>query len=66
MDFYEWLQENTDHVKNTIDLYNIQSLFNLTEMSEYKQYENLKIINGPINNSNLKLIMEKEDFIFAN
>jgi 5'-3' exonuclease len=66
MDFYEWLKENTDHVKNTIDLYNIQSLFNLTEMPEYKQYENLKITNGPINDNNLKRIMEKEDFIFAN
>jgi hypothetical protein len=35
-------------------------------MIEYKQYEKLKIINGPINKSNLIMVMEKEDFIFAN
>jgi flap endonuclease-1 len=65
LDFYEWLKENTDYIKNMDDLYHIQSLFNLTEMPEYKQYENLKIMNGPINKSNLMLIMEKEDFLFA-
>lgn len=65
LDFYEWLDGNTKYVKNIYDLYEIQSMFNLTNMPEYKQYENLKIMNGPINKSNLKLIMEKENFIFA-
>ena len=65
LDFYEWLDGNTKYVKNIYGLYEIQSMFNLTNMPEYKQYENLKIMNGPINKSNLKLIMEKENFIFA-
>jgi flap endonuclease-1 len=65
LDFYEWLYDNTTYIKNISELYDIQDMFNLTNMPEYKQYENLKILNGPINKSNLKLIMAKEDFIFA-
>jgi len=65
LDFYEWLYDNTTYIKNISELYDIQDMFNLTNMPEYKQYENLKILNGPINKSNLKLIMANEDFIFA-
>ena len=65
LDFYEWLCDNTTYIKNISDLYEIQAMFNLTNMPEYKQYETLKILNGPINKSNLKVIMATEDFIFA-
>ena len=34
-------------------------------MTEYKNYENIKIVNGPVNLSNLKEIMYKEHFIFT-
>lgn len=66
MCFYKWLNDNTDYVSNLDELYHIHSMFNLSEMPEYKQYETLKIMNGPINKSILMLVMEKEDFIFAN
>ena len=63
--FYEWLETNTTYVVDIIDLYSIYSLFTLEDMVEYKQYEKLKIVNGPINKSNLITVMEKENFIFA-
>ena len=64
--FYEWLEDNTDYIENIYDLYNINHLFNLSDMPEYKNYEKFKIINGPINESNLKNIMKLENFIFVN
>lgn len=64
-EFYEWLQENTKYVENSDSLYIIREMFNLKNMPEYKNYDNLKIINGPCNMSNLKLVMEKENFIFV-
>ena len=41
-------------------------MFSLSGMIEYKFYENIKITNGPVHISNLKMIMEKENFVFAN
>tara|TARA_B110000037_G_scaffold9957_1_gene10841 strand:+ start:18155 stop:19123 length:969 start_codon:yes stop_codon:yes gene_type:complete len=64
--FYEWLENNTKYIADVIDLYTVHSLFTLEDMDEYKQFEKLKIVNGPINKSNLITVMEKEDFIFAN
>ena len=64
--FYEWLEKNTKYIRDVIDLYTVHSLFTLEDMDEYKQYEKLKIVNGPINKSNLITVMEKENFIFAN
>jgi len=64
--FYKWLEKHTDYVDNIDDLYNILIMFDLKLMEEYKHYDNFKIVNGPINLSNLTNIMEKEDFIFIN
>jgi flap endonuclease-1 len=64
--FYEWLETNTKHDIDSVMLYTINSLFTLENMIEYKQYEKLKIINGPINKGNLITVMEKENFIFVN
>ena len=64
--FYEWLEDNTNYIENIYDLYNINDLFNLSDMPEYKNYDKIKIINGPINESNLKNIMKLENFIFVN
>ena len=64
--FYDWLDKNTTYTSDIIDLYTIDSLFTLDNMIEYKQYEKIKIVNGPINKSNLIIVMEKENFIFAN
>ena len=64
--FYEWLEDNTNYIENIYELYNIIALFNLSDMPEYKNYAKIKIINGPINESNLKNIMKLENFIFVN
>ena len=64
--FYKWLEKHTDYVDNIDDLYNILNMFDLKLMEEYKNYDKFKIVNGPINLSNLINIMEKEDFIFIN
>ena len=62
--FFDWLENNTNYITNICDLYNISMLFDLKMMNDYNKYENIKIINGPINISNLKQIMELENFIF--
>jgi 5'-3' exonuclease len=64
-DFYTWLEQNTKYVDNVASLYSILDLFDLKNMPEYKNYENLKIINGPCSRTNLRHIMEKEDFVFV-
>jgi 5'-3' exonuclease len=64
-DFYEWLNANTNYVSNVYELYNVLEMFNLSNMIEYKPYDKLKIMNGPINKSNLINIMKKEHFVFA-
>jgi flap endonuclease-1 len=63
--FYEWLDTHTNYVNNIYELYTINDMFNLKHMDEYKSYEQFKIMNGPVNLSNLKTIMGKEDFIFV-
>jgi len=63
--FYEWLEKNTDYVSNICELYEIHLLFSLENMQEYKQYDKIKIVNGPINYECLKDIMKKEDFFFC-
>ena len=40
-------------------------MFNLKHMEDYKNYENFKIMNGPVNLSNLKMIMKTANFIFV-
>ncbi len=65
-DFYEWLDENTKYVDNIYNLYGVVSLFNLGDMPEYKDFEQIRIMNSPINESIVINIMEKENFIFVN
>jgi len=63
-DFYEWLDTNTDYISNISELYNCLSLFNLSNMPEYKEFEKFKIINSSIDKSILIPLMETENFIF--
>jgi flap endonuclease-1 len=63
-DFYKWLELNTNYIDNSEELYNTINMFSLTDMPEYKNYENIKIANGPIHISNLKKIMSLEHFVF--
>jgi hypothetical protein len=63
--FYEWLENNTKYIKNCVELYSIQDMFDLTKMPEYKPYEKISIVNGPIHKPNLMNVLEKENFLFA-
>ena len=64
--FYQWLESNTKYIDKIDELNDIIDMFSLSGMIEYKLYENIKITNGPVHISNLKMIMEKENFVFAN
>jgi flap endonuclease-1 len=63
--FLSWLEENTDYI-NGLEVREISKLFNIDDVPELKNCLKTKIINSPINISNLKSILEKEDFIFVN
>jgi 5'-3' exonuclease len=63
--FYEWLEQNTKYIKNSRELHNIQDMFNLKTMPEYKQYEKISIVNGPIHKRNLMNVLDKEHFLFV-
>lgn len=61
--FKEWLFNN-----NLIDIDKLNLILNLFEIydinKEFNPYKNLILFNGPINKSNLKDIMKKENFLF--
>ena len=63
--FLSWLEDNTDYI-NGLEVREISKLFNIDDVPELKNCLKTKIINSPINISNLKSILEKEDFIFVN
>jgi len=63
--FLHWLEENTEYIKGE-EVRDILKLFNLDNVPELKNCLKTRIINSEINLSNLKNIMEKEDFIFVN
>ena len=63
--FYEWLEKYTKYVTNSMELYNIQDMFDLTKMTEYKQYEKINIVNGPVHKPNLINILKLENFLFV-
>ena len=63
--FLSWLEENTDYI-NGLEVREISKLFNIDDVPELTNCLKTKIINSPINISNLKTILEKEDFIFVN
>lgn len=63
--FLSWLEDNTDYI-NGLEVREISKLFNIDDVPELTKCLKTKIINSPINISNLKTILEKEDFIFVN
>jgi flap endonuclease-1 len=65
-DFYEWLDENTNYVDNIYNLYGIILLFSLNDMPEYTDFKKINIMNSPIDESILKNVLKKENFIFIN
>jgi hypothetical protein len=60
----QWLEYNTEYIKIE-EVQDILKLFNLNDVPELKNCLKTKIINSDVNISNLKKIMEKEDFIFV-
>ena len=65
--FYKWLlKENTDLVTYIQDASKIIDLFDITHYDNLQLYDNVKIINGPIDYNRLIEVMEKENFIFMN
>ena len=64
---FEWLlNENIDLVTYIQNASKIIDLFDITHYDNLELYDNIKIINGPIDYKRLIEVMEKENFIFMN
>ena len=65
LDFYDWLKEKTDYIRDYDKLLNIYNLFELNnEHTHLTIFENIKIVNGPIMREDIKNIIKSEGFIF--
>ena len=65
--FYKWLlKENTEMSLYIQDASKIIDLFDISFYNNLELYDNIKIINGPIDYKRLIEVMEKENFIFMN
>jgi hypothetical protein len=66
--FYDWLSKNTDYICDSdIELlHNINKMFTLDITPEKLcAFNNIKIVNCPINQYEVENIMKEEDFIFC-
>jgi flap endonuclease-1 len=64
-DFYEWIVNEKIHSIQYIDEINKNiKLFDIDETKNLELYDNIKILNGPINKKLLIDTMKKENFIF--
>jgi hypothetical protein len=64
-DFYDWLVEKTEYVKDYDMLLKIYDMFDLNKNHYHiKIFENIKIINGPIQKSDIYDILKTDGFIF--
>ena len=66
IDFYNWLLQKRDYIKDYDMLIKIYDMFDLNKNNncKLKNFENIKIGNGPILKDEIKLIIQKEGFIF--
>ena len=63
--FYDWLLEKTDYIKDYNMLLKIYDMFDLTKNHyNVKVFENIKIINGPIQKSDIYDILKTDGFVF--
>jgi flap endonuclease-1 len=63
--FYNWLNDNTNYINNIDILNKTCDLFDISFYNKYlDNFRNIKIINGPILENNIKEIMKEEGFIF--
>jgi flap endonuclease-1 len=64
-DFYEWIINEKIHSTQYIDEVNKNiKLFDIDKTKNLELYDNIKIVNGPINKKLLIDVMKKENFIF--
>ena len=63
IDFFEWLESNTNYVDNIYYLYNIFYMFK-TDNIELREY-NINLKKQNINYELIKEIMKPEGFIFT-
>ena len=61
--FYDWLKENSSYIKDYDLLNKIYSMFEITNY-DLKNFEQIKIINCPINKIMVKEILMQDGFIF--
>jgi len=65
INFYNWLSLNTDYISDIHLLNKINNMFNLEyDHKKLDVFNNIKIVNGYINQNEIKNIMKCEDFIF--
>jgi 5'-3' exonuclease len=64
-DFYNWiLNENTNMSSYINEASKIIDLFDISSYDNLELYDNIKLMNGPIDRKRLIEVMEKENFIF--
>ena len=64
-DFYKWLLSQNNNMCSYInEASKIIDLFDISHYDNLELYDNVKIMNGPIDRKRLIEVMEKENFIF--
>ena len=68
IDFYGWLQINTNYINDYLLLKKIYSMFDLINTEEkddnLKAFHKISVENGPIMKENIMEILKKDGFIF--
>ena len=64
IEFYEWLKINSDYITDCELLKNIYDIFDFKK-TNLISFEKIKIINGLIDNENIKNILKTDGFIFS-
>jgi len=64
LDFYDWLDKNTNYIKDYCNLISTLVMFDLSSMN-VKKFDKQKIINGPINNIELQIFLYDFGFLFV-
>lgn len=65
LSFYDWLNEyDVNYIKDYTLLTNIYEIFDLQRDNKIKIFEKIKIVNGPINEDELKNILKTDGFLF--
>ena len=64
-DFYKWLlMQNSNMYSYVNEASTVIDLFDISHYDNLELYDNVKIMNGPIDRKRLIEVMEKENFIF--